>query len=136
MRAGACRQMKQGLFLNCEDRWTKGPKVMNNQTDRFDSLGMFCLVADKIERDPALLRIGLENIARWTANGSDQQHRLRQWEEMILAAQNSDIGMQALLSVLREDSEQAEHLRDFSPFDGVLTTMERRPFILQCAFTH
>ena len=102
----------------------------------FDKLGMFRLIADKIERDPSLLRVGLDNIARWISGGIDQQHRLRQWEEMILAAQASADGMRLLLAALREDSECADHLRDFSPFDGVLTTMERRPFILQCAFTH
>lgn len=97
---------------------------------------MFRVIADKIERDPALLQVGLDNIARWIANGIDQQHRLRQWEEMIQAAQSSPAGMAVLLAALREDSECAELLRDFSPFDGVLTTSERRPFILQCAFTH
>ena len=110
--------------------------MISEKTERLDKLGMFRLIADKIERDPAFLQVGLDNIARWIANGIDQQHRLRQWEEMIRAAQSSSAGRAALLAALREDSERAEHLRDFSPFDGVLTTMERRPFILQCAFTH
>ena len=110
--------------------------MISGKTERFDKHGMFRLIADKIEREPSLLQVGLDNIARWVANGADQQHRLRQWEEMIRAAQSSPEGMAALLAALREDSERAEHLRDFSPFDGVLTTMERRPFILRCAFTH
>ena len=70
------------------------------------------------------------------ARGADQQHRLRQWEEMIRSAQASDSGMELLLSALREDSERAGYFREFAPFDGVLTTLERRPFILQCAFQH
>jgi len=37
---------------------------------RFDKLGMFRLIADKIEREPALLQVGLDNIARWIANGA------------------------------------------------------------------
>jgi hypothetical protein len=102
----------------------------------FDKLGMFRLIADKIERDPGLLQTGLDNIARWISNGADQQHRLRQWEEMILAARASKAGMDALLTALRQDSERAAHLREFAPFDGVLTTAERRPFVLQCAFVH
>jgi len=110
--------------------------MISGKTERFDKHGMFRLIADKIEREPSLMQVGLDNIARWIANGADQQHRLRQWEEMIRAAQSSPEGMAALLAALREDSERAEHLRDFSPFDGVLTTMERRPFILRCAFTH
>ena len=102
----------------------------------FDKLGMFRLIAEKIESDPKLLEVGLRNIDRWIASGSDQQHRLRQWEAMIRAAQDSPPAMEALLAALREDSEQAEHFREFAPFDGVLKTMERRPFILQCAFMH
>jgi hypothetical protein len=37
------------------------------------------LVANKIERDPALLRVPLENIDRWLANGHTAPHRLEQW---------------------------------------------------------
>jgi hypothetical protein len=113
-----------------------GMHPLHDDPGRFDTLGMFRLIADKIERDPALLQIGLDNIARWIANGANQQHRLRQWENIIHAAQDSAKGMQVLLAALREDSEQAEHLRDFSPFAGMLTARERRPFILQCAFSH
>lgn len=110
--------------------------MLEDLAARFDKLGMFRLIADKIERDPSLLQVGLDNMARWIANGADQQHRLRQWEAMIFAARESTEGLQALLAALREDSEKAEHLREFSPFDGILTAAERRPFILECAFTH
>jgi len=110
--------------------------MTENPPNGFDKIGMFRLIADKMERDPALLQIALGNIVRWIANGADQQHRLRQWEGMICSAQTSKSGMEVLLAALREDSEQAAHLREFAPFDGVLTTMERRPFILQCAFQH
>jgi len=34
---------------------------------RFNKLGMFRLIADKIEQDPALLQVGLDNIARWAS---------------------------------------------------------------------
>ncbi len=110
--------------------------MTDNPPIGFDKIGMFRLIADKIARDPALLQIALGTIARWIASGADQQHRLRQWEGMIRQAQASKAGMEVLLAVLREDSERAAHLREFAPFDGVLTTMERRPFILRCAFQH
>ena len=113
------------------------PEVSPSATQpRFNKLGMFRLIADKIEQDPSLLQVGLENIARWLTNGADQQHRLRQWEALIIAAQTSKEGMQLLLAALRENNEKAEHLREFAPFAGILTTAERRPFILECAFTH
>ncbi len=104
--------------------------------ERLDRLGMFRLIADKIERDPALLEIGLANIARWMANGSDQQHKLREWQDRIVAAQRSPEGLAALLALLREDGERAGYEREFAPFAGVLTTMERRPFILECSYAH
>jgi len=130
------RPVQIGFRNNCEELPAIPKNMISGKAERFDKLGMFRLIAEKIEREPSLLQVGLDNIARWIANGADQQHRLRQWEEMILAARSSPEGMAVLLAALREDSERAEHLRDFCPFDGVLTTMERRPFILQCAFTH
>ena len=99
-------------------------------------LKMFHLIADKIERDPAWLQTGLDNITRWIANGSTQQDKLREWERMILAARKSGEGMEALLKALREDSERAEFFRNFAPFAGVLTTAERRPLILECSYSH
>jgi hypothetical protein len=104
--------------------------------DRLDVLGMDRLIADKIEKDPALLDIGLQNIDRWIANGATQVHRLEQWRTWILEAQKSPSGMESLLSILREDSEKASHLRDFAPFSGILTAQERRPFLLECAYAH
>lgn len=94
------------------------------------------MIADKINREPALLEIGLENIARWMARGSDQQHKLQQWKDRIEAAQCSSEGMVALLAILREDSEEAEFEREFAPFAGVLSTVERRPFYLSCSYAH
>ena len=99
-------------------------------------LKMFHLIADKIERNPAWLQTGLDNIARWIANGSTQQDKLREWERMILAARDSEEGMEVLLKALREDSERAEFFRNFAPFAGVLTNTERRPLILECSFSH
>lgn len=103
---------------------------------RFNKLRMFRLIADKIERDPALLQVGLDNIARWIANGADQQHRLRQWEAMILAARESSEGMQSLLAALREDGEKAEHLRGFAPFAGILSKPEIVELLQPCAYAH
>ncbi|MEI8293278.1 MAG: hypothetical protein WCG66_04700 [bacterium] len=99
-------------------------------------LKMFHLIAEKIQRDPRCLQTGLDNIARWIANGSTQQDKLRAWERMILAAQESAEGMEALQNALREDSERAEFFRNFAPFAGVLTNTERRPLILECSFSH
>ena len=94
------------------------------------------LVADKIERDPALLRIPLENIDRWLANGHTAPHRLEQWRQIILRAQESPEGFQELLALLRDRSEATERLRDFAPFASVLTAAERLIIIRQCVYSH
>ena len=99
------------------------------------------LVADKLEEASpetrqALLRIPLENIDRWIANGHTAPHRLEQWRAMLLRAQQTPEGFQELLELLRDRSEPAVHLKSFDPFPGVLTTVERREYFLQCAFAH
>ncbi|MBI4025771.1 MAG: hypothetical protein HY360_12375 [Verrucomicrobia bacterium] len=94
------------------------------------------LVADKLERDPALLRIPLENIDRWLANGHTAPQRLEQWRQIILRAQQTSEGFQELLALLRDRAEATERLREFAPFAGVLTAAERLTVIRQCAFSH
>lgn len=94
------------------------------------------VVADKIEANPALLDIPLANIARWLARGDSTPHRLEQWRALIEDAKRDKKGLQKLLAILRDKGEEATHLRSFDPFPGVLTTMERRKLIEQCAFSH
>ena len=100
------------------------------------------LIADNLERqagpapNDALLRIPLENIDRWLANGHTAPHRLEQWRQIILRAQQSPAGFAELLALLRDRGETATHLKTFDPFPGVLTTMERRQVLLQCAYAH
>ena len=92
------------------------------------------LVADKLEREPALLRIPLENIDRWLANGHTAPHRLEQWRQMILRARESEEGFAELLGVLRADDEASARLKDFAPFAGTLTREERRGAAPSCAY--
>ena len=99
------------------------------------------MVADKLERaDPvsreALLRIPLENIDRWLANGHTAPHRLEQWRQILLRAQQSQGGFAELIALLRDRGETATHLKTFDPFPGVLTTMERSQVLLRCAYAH
>ena len=94
------------------------------------------LVADKLERDHSLLRIPLENIERWLANGHTAPHRLEQWRQIVLGAQESEEGFQALLTLLRRNEAATERLKEFAPFAGVLTAKERQAFIRQCVYSH
>lgn len=99
------------------------------------------LIADKLERADvasraALLSIPVENIGRWLANGHTAPHRLEQWRKLIVRAQKSVDGFEALLALLRDRSEAATHLKSFDPFPGVLTTAERRQYLAKCAYAH
>lgn len=105
-------------------------------SQRLDRLGMFRAIAAKIEREPAFLEVGLANIDRWIASGIDQRSKLEEWRERILAAQRSPEALQELISLLSDENERAEYEREFSPFAGVLTTAERRPFLLECSYSH
>jgi len=94
----------------------------------------FCFVADKIEANPALLRIPLENIGRWLGRGHWAERELNQWRQWIEAAQTSAGGMKRMLDLLRDDSEEAREWKGFSPFAGVLSPSERQGFL--CASRH
>lgn len=93
-------------------------------------------IADKIEADRDLLDIPLANIERWLAQNHSAPHRLEQWRGIILEAKAGKEGLARLLSILRDRSEEATHLRSFDPFPGILTRDERRRIIKQCAFSH
>jgi hypothetical protein len=109
---------------------------MEARAEVFDRLAVFRLVADKIERDPALLERSRETLVRWLANGVAPRHRLQAWIDRIDRALAEPESLEKLLARLREDSEDAELDRDFSPFGCLLTKEERRAFIQQCAYSH
>lgn len=95
----------------------------------------FEAIARKVETDPALLSIPLENIDRWLAKGHTAKQRLQQWREIIERARK-DEGLEELLKILRSQSEDAVHLKSFDPFPGVLSSKERQEVLLQCAYAH
>lgn len=104
---------------------------MTNCSTRF-----FEAIAEKLERNPALLSIPLENINRWLANNHTAPHRLEQWREIILRARNSPEAFSDLLRLLRNQDEESVHLKSFDPFPGILTSQERQRIILECAYAH
>ncbi len=91
--------------------------------------------ADKIERQPELLKIPLKNIERWIAMGRLGDVRpLIRWREMIEDARSRPEAFRSLLAFLRDDGEDARYMKSCSPFPGVLNKEERRQF--SCAWTH
>jgi hypothetical protein len=94
-------------------------------------------VADKLENDPSLLRVPLENIDRWLAGGvlSNPDWFLR-WREVLECARGDAAALRRVLELLRSDAEEARRWRDFSPFAGVLSSAERRKIIRRCSYSH
>ncbi len=84
----------------------------------------FCLIAEKIEADPSLLCIALENIKRWMSRGHHAKIPLQKWAAVITEAQHSPGGMAQLVQILRDDSEEARFFKGFEPFPGVLDADE------------
>ena len=97
---------------------------MNHQEIEARSLALHRLVAEKIRRDPSLLRIARDNLARWRgkATPNDLEY-LSEWERLLEA------GLDAALAAVTEESERANALRQASPFAGILTPSERRAFL-------
>src|SRR5437773_9934231 len=78
--------------------------------------------AAELERDRRLLRIPLENIDRWLAQGVvSSPVWLERWRELIERARTDDDAFRRILELLRSKSGEARRWRDFSPFAGVLS---------------
>lgn len=94
----------------------------------------FCYLADKFEREPALLEIAIETIDRWRKRGTWGLDHLARWRQLIEAARHSRNGLERLVEVLRADDEDTRYFKGFDPFPGVLQPAEKRQFI--CASRH
>ncbi|MEQ1934131.1 MAG: hypothetical protein ABL962_09660 [Fimbriimonadaceae bacterium] len=89
-----------------------------------ETASMFAAIAGKLEREPGLLTVPLNNIARWLAKGHPSVARLNAWKRKIEMAERSPSEFTALLSLLRDSSPEAMQWKGFSPFAGVLTPAE------------
>ena len=84
------------------------------------SLAMHCLAAQKVARDPALLKAVRRTLATWRARyGSEVPRALNEWQK-ILAGPWPEIA-----AIITDAGERATRLRQSSPFAGVLSEQER-----------
>ncbi|WP_139103386.1 hypothetical protein [Xanthomonas euvesicatoria] len=86
-------------------------------------LEFWSLVADRIEAtDPGALERGLERLQNWReqANGASASERYwSEWERRI------NMGMPAVLHLLRDESEHGDVHRSTAPFTDVISQDER-----------
>ena len=88
------------------------------------NLLIFSSIAQKLDEDPSLLDIPLQNIERWVARGHPDAQRLLAWQEKIKEARSSKKAHSRLLTLLRDSSPGALRWKGFSPFAGVLSQTE------------
>jgi hypothetical protein len=85
------------------------------------SLAMHVVIAQKIQRDRALLKIAVLNLKRWRTRWGD---RVPAWHEewsKIIKRPWAEIA-----AVMTEASEEGARLRQSSPFAGCLSGAERQ----------
>ena len=82
----------------------------------------FHAIADKLEADPSLLSIPLENIRRWAAAGHSHARWHEQWRRLLSEARESPEALHRLTARLRND--EYDELKGFEPFVGLLAPDE------------
>jgi hypothetical protein len=83
------------------------------------SLALHRAVADKLRKQPELLQIAHDNLARWRATSGRSRPWLDEWQRML------DGPTDTLLAAMESDEERMTALRQSSPFAGVLSPRER-----------
>ncbi|MFQ5660788.1 MAG: hypothetical protein ACE5GZ_10185 [Gammaproteobacteria bacterium] len=85
------------------------------------SLALHCKIAQKISREPDLLKIPRRNLKRWKKRASGQTpNYLNEWEAILTQP------WPAVATFITSLSEKATRLRQSSPFAGVLEPQERK----------
>ena len=80
------------------------------------------IIVAKIDADPSLIQIGVENMKRWRREQGGYQPRcLDQWEEWFESGEPWERIRERLL----EASDEGQRLRTSHPFAGVLSQEER-----------
>ena len=86
------------------------------------SLALHEAVAARLEADPHLLDVARANLERWLTVAP--RGALFEWRELLDA-----MPLPELLALLRSPGDRAAHLRQSSPFAGVLSPEERQSIL-------
>ena len=87
------------------------------------NLEMCRAIAEKIRRNPRLMRIPRANLQRWRRMNRGLAQAHREWE-MILKRNP----LERVLEILTQDNDEGQRLRQSDPFIGILSEEERRAF--------
>ena len=89
---------------------------------------MFCLIADKIEADPGLLSIALDNLERWLTRSPRPHPEFQRWHSLVSQAMGSGVALRKLVGLLKDDSEPARQFKGFDPCPGILSKAELKRY--------
>lgn len=103
---------------------SKPPPVGSHQWIDLVDLKMCRRIAQKVRRDPSLMRIPKNNLLRWKKKLGHWPPALREWDKIIRT--NS---LPRVLEILTQDNDDGQRLRQSDPFVGVLSEAERRFFL-------
>src|SRR6266567_2790769 len=84
------------------------------------NLAMCKAVAQKIRRNPKLMRIPRGNLRRWKKKLRPWPPAFREWEYIL-----KNKSLEATLEILTQDNDEGQRLRQSDPFAGVLSEKER-----------
>ncbi len=125
-RMRAYRKRKRASGLKSESRWVPAKE---NAISRYSdhrildarSLAMHCKIAQKISREPELLDVARQNLARWSQKSAGENPRyLEEWQKIL------DRPWMEIAAFITSISDDAIRLRSSSPFAGVLSAEERK----------
>ena len=97
-----------------------GSPVSHELTDAI-SLELGRRTAERLRKEPALVRIAHENLARWSRLNAGAPSLLRcyaEWQHILKRS------LEEICDVLTSDTEESQSLRQNSPFAGVLSARE------------
>ena len=78
-------------------------------------------VATRLRQRPELLRVAHDNLDRWTSRNANARSLLRcyaEWRDIL------NRPLEEICHLLSSDNEEAQRLRQNSPFAGVLSAQE------------
>ena len=84
-------------------------------------LALARITVARIDANPELAAIGLENIERWTKQRGYLPRCHAEWKELI-----ETHPWERLREILLEESDEGQRLRSSHPFKGLVTEAERR----------
>ena len=94
--------------------------MKHSETDQV-SLELAHRVADRLRGQPELVEFARANLARWSQQNSSARTLLRcyaEWQEILLRP------VDEICNLLCSESDNAQRLRQNSPFAGVLSPAE------------